>query len=92
MFARISRPGFLSFHWVLEGCQALTQHLARGLCWIVQLQHGEPVYAVAFSPPAGGLVRGEGANVPRPDLEDVLHCGTLGPIPGNAAGDPKEIQ
>jgi len=92
MFARISRPGFISLHWVFERCQALTQHLAGRLCWIVKLQHGEPVYAVAFSPPAGCLVGGEGANVPRPDLEDVLHCGTLGVIAGNAAGDPKEIQ
>ena len=91
---RPSQPGFLLQHdrRVFQRCHALPQHLARRLCWIVQLQHGEAIDAVLFSPPAGSLVGIEGADMPRPDLKDVLHGGTLVRMIGNTGHDPKEIQ
>ena len=74
---RPSQPGFLLQHdcRILQRCHALTQHLARRFGWIVQLQHGEAVAAVLFSPPAGGLVGIEWADVPGANAEDVLHGG-----------------
>ena len=91
---RPSQPGFLLHHdrRVFQRCHALTQHLAGRLCWIVQLQHGETVAAVLLSPPAGGLVGIEWADVPRADLKDVLHGGTLVRMTGAIAHDPEEIQ
>ena len=42
-----------------------------------------------LSPPTGSLMSVEWADVPRPNLKDVLHCGTVAQIWRN---DPKEIQ